>query len=200
MRCFLLCLVHDRQARAVRCVCPRKPLASSLFVPFSSDKTSHHIFENSHILIAVSHRGSPVSRFLALDSRSQPYTRSSTVHVTVYSMSIPRATVSSLLRRAFAARRPLDVTSSSSCCRPAFAGKLPTLSHTDTTAGAGMGCCSQLNQQRAGLCTLRRGLTGPLSSRLRLPMRGLEEFRDLEIVKVRVALGSEATLGQIRAV
>eukprot|EP00903_Cladosiphon_okamuranus_P010183 g9642.t1 len=38
-------------------------------------------------------------------------------------------------------------------------------------------------QQQSGLSTLRRGLTGPLSARLRLPMRGLEEFRDPEIVK-----------------
>lgn len=116
---------------------------------------------------------------------------------------MPRTAVSSLVRRAFAARRPLDVTSSS-CCRPAFAGMLPTPSHTNTTAGAGMGYCSQQNQQRAGLSTLRRGLTGPLSSRLRLPMRSLEDFRDPEIVKVCYAKhahfpharGAEATLGR----
>lgn len=115
---------------------------------------------------------------------------------------MPRTAVSSLVRRAFAARRPLDVTSSS-CCRPAFAGMLPTPSHTNTTAGAGMGYYSQQNQQRAGLSTLRRGLTGPLSSRLRLPMRSLEDFRDPEIVKVCyakhdtcLALGGEATLGR----
>eukprot|EP00904_Undaria_pinnatifida_P013989 jgi/Undpi1/9720/HiC_scaffold_27.g12176.m1 len=51
---------------------------------------------------------------------------------------------------------------------------------------SGMGCSSsssQQHQQRAGLSTTRRGLTGPLSSRLRLPMRGLEDFRDPEIVK-----------------
>ncbi|CAN0195824.1 unnamed protein product [Laminaria digitata] len=96
---------------------------------------------------------------------------------------MPRTAVSSLVRRAFAARRPLDVTSSSSspssCCRML----LPTSSHTKTASGAGLGCCSLQHQQRAGLSTLRRGLTGPLSSRLRLPLRGLEEFRDPEIVK-----------------
>lgn len=42
-------------------------------------------------------------------------------------------------------------------------------------------CCGQ---QRAELSTLRRGVTGPLSARVRLPMRGLEEFRDPEIIKV----------------
>lgn len=130
----------------------------------------------------------PLSLSRPLGPRSLQYTKSSTLHVTVCAMSMPRTAVSSLVRRAFAARRSLDVTSSSSCCHPAFSGMLPTPSYPNTTAGAGMGCCSQQNQQRAGLSTLRRGLTGPLSSRLRLPMRGLEEFRDPEIVKVCMSM------------
>lgn len=41
-------------------------------------------------------------------------------------------------------------------------------------------CCGQ----QARMTTIRGGVTGPLSARVRLPMRGLEEFRDPEIIKV----------------
>ncbi|CAM9455753.1 unnamed protein product [Scytosiphon promiscuus] len=114
--------------------------------------------------------------------------------------------VSSLVRRAFAVRRPLVGTPSS------FSSICTTTSLPATAVAPGLvlgSCCSSSSssnrssssrgvgqggnggqqhlhvpqQQRAGLSTLRRGLTGPLSARQRLPMRGLEEFTDTEIVK-----------------
>lgn len=121
-------------------------------------------------------------------------------------MSSMRAGVASLVRRAFAARRPLGVGATTSSCSISSSARCATAlpaagapsSLRSSTTGSGSGirplCSSssgkkqqlqQQLQQRSGLSTLRRGLSGPQSARLRLPMRGLEEFRDPEIVKVR---------------
>lgn len=99
-----------------------------------------------------------------------------------------------LFRQAFAVRRPLTVSLPSSCVRHhhAFPSGMAnaTISAPCTVPNSLFiaGGCTQQYQlcQRAGLSTLRRGLTGPFSARVRLPMRGLEEFRDFKIVKVFV--------------
>ncbi|CAM9506117.1 unnamed protein product [Ectocarpus fasciculatus] len=90
--------------------------------------------------------------------------------------------VSSLLRRAFAVRRPPVSTSSSfsPICRTTVPAATRSTAERSSCSG---GQHVPHQHQRAGLSTLRRGLTGPLSARLRLPMRGLEEFRDPEVVK-----------------
>ncbi|CAN0287681.1 unnamed protein product [Pylaiella littoralis] len=113
-------------------------------------------------------------------------------------MASMRAGVVSLLRRAFAARRPpLGMTSCSfsSSVRCLTAVSVPSsLRHSGSSSRVGPQCSSsgsskqqhkhkEKQQQRSGLSTLRRGLSGPHSARLRLPMRGLEEFRDPEVVK-----------------
>lgn len=118
-------------------------------------------------------------------------------------MSSVRSRVASLVRRAFTARRPLVATISSpfsthtSSATAATAAGASPASLLGRTARSRQSSSSgnkhilqhqklhqHLHQQKSGLSTLRRGLTGPLSARLRLPMRGLEEFRDPEIVKV----------------
>eukprot|EP00752_Nemacystus_decipiens_P016761 g14999.t1 len=114
-------------------------------------------------------------------------------------MTSMRGNVTSLVRRAFTARRPLVATTSPSfsihtSSSPATALGASAVSLLGRTARPGQSAGSSSSnenaqqhqhqhQQRSGLSTLRRGLTGPLSARLRLPMRGLEEFRDPEIVK-----------------
>ncbi|CAN0025373.1 unnamed protein product [Ectocarpus sp. 12 AP-2014] len=91
--------------------------------------------------------------------------------------------VSSLLRRAFAVRRPPTVSTSSSFS-PICSTTIPAAAPRSTPERSCSGSQHVPHRhQRAGLSTLRRGLTGPLSARLRLPMRGLEEFRDPEVVK-----------------
>lgn len=95
--------------------------------------------------------------------------------------------VSSLLRRAFAVRRPPVSTPSSFLTSPICRTTVPAATRSTAERSSCSGGQHVPHQhQRAGLSTLRRGLTGPLSARLRLPMRGLEEFRDPEVVKVRV--------------
>lgn len=93
--------------------------------------------------------------------------------------------VSSLLRRAFAVRRP-PVVSTSSSFSPICSTTMPAAPRSTAERSCSGSQHVPHRHQRAGLSTLRRGLTGPLSARLRLPMRGLEEFRDPEVVKVRV--------------
>lgn len=91
--------------------------------------------------------------------------------------------VPSFLRQSVAARRPLAAVFSS-CGR----GGLAQAAAPACLAPRVIVCSpQQQQQQRAGLSTLRRGLAGPLSARLRLPMRGLEEFRDPEIIKVQTS-------------
>ena len=80
-----------------------------------------------------------------------------------------------------------QVHSSVSFCRCAVIGRIalrrPFLGSLSSCSQKELPYAQQ-QLQRAGFSTLGRGLTGPMSARKRFPMRGLEEFRDQDIVKV----------------